>query len=161
MSLSNAGMPDAARVLIGPGETGLERRLDRAHDPVVRHDLGGAVIAHRDERAAAVHQGLGEPRHLDERMAGDGHRAGEAFARAVDDAAVEVGGRRVGDRVLHVERHRERRLELPRERLDVWTRLFIEPRHREFGANGAQDLGAPVRDAVLVRDAHHEALVPD
>jgi hypothetical protein len=110
----------------------------------VRDHLGGAEVAHREQRAAVRHERFGEARHAEERVARDVHRAGEALARAVGDAAVQIGGRREGDRVqdeveppplranrfeqrfqvaaaLDVERHGDRRGELLRQRLDVRT----------------------------------------
>ena len=99
----------------------------------------------------------------------------------VGDAAVQVVGRRVGDRVQHevepapaladrvedrfhraglldVERHRDRRGQLARQRLDVGPCLVVEPGHRELGAAVAEHAGAAVGDAVLVGDADHQAL---
>ena len=52
----------------------LQGGLDRTHHVVMVHDLVGAVIAHRHQRAALFHQRLGQPRHFDEGIAGHAHR---------------------------------------------------------------------------------------
>ena len=59
-----------------------QRRLGDAHDVVVLHDHLAAVVAHGEERAAVLHQRLGEMRHADERPAGHVHGGEEAVARA-------------------------------------------------------------------------------
>jgi hypothetical protein len=76
-----------------------QRRLHRPHDIVVRHDSIGPVIAHRKHRAAFRHERRRELRHPDEGMAGNVHRLGEAFGRAVQNPALKTGLGSEGDRV--------------------------------------------------------------
>jgi hypothetical protein len=106
----------------------------------------------------------------------------EAFARAVDDAAVQVCPRRESDRVqreiepapapfdlvehrleltldLDVERHQDRRLERRCQRFDVGLGLVVQIGDGELGAEGAEGPGAAVGDRVLIRDPNHEALL--
>ena len=198
-SRSKSLRPEAARVLSGPGEiactrmplaaqlvgevaaAGFERRLHRPHDVVVRHDLVGAVVAHREHRAAVLHQRRRQPGHAHERMAGDVHRLGEARGRAVEEAALQVFLRREGDRVHQdvepapllvdrlehrlelarrrdVERQEQRRLQLARQRLDVRPGLLVEVGDREVGAELAERLGAAVGDRAVVGDADDQRL---
>ena len=74
-----------------------------------------------------------------------------AFADGVEHRLHRAG-------LLDVERHRDRRVELARQRLDVRSRLVVQPGHGELGAAGAEHARAAVGDAVLVRDADHQAL---
>ena len=67
-----------------------QRGLDRAHQIIVRDNLLGAVVAHRDQHAALGHQRLGELRHAHEGMAGDVHGGEESLDRAVDEPALEI-----------------------------------------------------------------------
>ena len=93
---ANASRPE----FVGQVAAGsLQRRLDRPHDVVVRHDAIGAVIAHREHRAAFGHQRRRELRHSDEGMAGHVHRLGEAFGRTVEKPDLKVLLRRKGDRM--------------------------------------------------------------
>ena len=61
-------------------------------------------------------------------------------------------------RLLDVERHHDRRLELARQWLDVGARLLVDPGHRELGAAVAEHARAAVGDAVVVGDADDQAL---
>jgi len=147
----------------------------------VGDDLRRAEEAHGDERAAAVHERLGEPRHAHEGVAGNVHGARESLARAVDHAAMQVLGGRIGDGMQHevepaplavdrlegvlhlaglldVERHRDGGIERRGKRLHVGPRLLVEPGHGELRSQLAKHARASPGDAALVRDADHEAL---
>src|SRR6266511_2960040 len=115
MSSSKRSMPEAARVWIGPGRDGmnpdslrselggkvtrrrLQGGLDRTHDVVVLDHLLRTVIAHREQGATILHQGLGQLGHADERVARDVHGHQETVARTVGDPAVEILAGREGD----------------------------------------------------------------
>ena len=163
----------------------LERRLHGAHDSVVRHDLAGTVVAHGEERAAAVHQGLRETRHLHERMTRDAHRAARSLrascrrrgrggplrARKQSNAARSPVGPSVR--------------ESPRTRVPsapgcstssgsvsvasssrasgstCGRALVVEPRHRELRADRAEHARAAVSDALIVGDADDESFAAD
>ena len=157
-----------------------ERRLGDAHDVVVLHHHLAAVIGHREQRAALAHQRLGQMRHADEGPARHVHGGEKTLPRHVDDAPLQRLLGREGDRMhdeielapilgdalehrlhlagrAHVERHDDRRLELARERLDVFLRLVVEIGHRELGAERAERLGAAPGDRVFVGDADDQA----
>ncbi|MNT38219.1 hypothetical protein D3C72_1744050 [compost metagenome] len=156
-----------------------QRRLHRPHDVVVLDHLVGAVIAHGDQRAAVLHQRLGQARHLDEGVARDAHRLQEAVARAVGDAAVQVVHRAEGDGVhhevdlapgfldrgehlfqlavsLHVQRQDQRCGQAFGQRAHEFFRLLVEVGDGDFGALFPHDLGATVGDAVLVGDTDNQ-----
>ena len=160
----------------------LQRRLHRAHDIVVRHDAIGAEVAHREHRPAIGHQRRGEFRHANEGMARNVHRLGEALGRAVQDAALKIGLGREGDRMdqdvepppfrADLIEHRfqlsgngdihfpdDRRLELPRKRLDMPSRLLVQPRNGELGARRSKGLRASVGDRVVVGHADDQRLL--
>jgi len=59
-------------------------------------------------------------------------------------------------RLTHVAREKDRRVELPREWLHVRFCLFIEVGDRDLRPQGAEGLGAPVGDRVLVGDAENQ-----
>ena len=175
---------DALRPELG-GEVadgGLERGLGDAHDVVVLHHLLGAVIGHGEERAAVLHQRLGEMRHADEGPDRDVHRHLEALRAATSmtrppraslvEKAIEWTrksslpqscGDAVEDRLElavghHVHRHEDRRLDLAGQRLDVRLRLVVEVGDRELGAEGAEGAGAAPGDRAVVGDADDQAL---
>jgi hypothetical protein len=102
-------------------------------------------------------------------MAGDVHRALEALRRAVEQATLEVGLGREGDRMhqdvepapligdgvehglelaglLDVERQKDGRIERLRQRLDMRPRLLVEVGDRELGTEAAKGVGAAVGD---------------
>ena len=56
----------------------------------MRHDLLGAVIGEREQRAAIRHQLLGALGERGEGVAGDEQRLGEIVLAGVDIAAVEL-----------------------------------------------------------------------
>src|SRR6185369_4750480 len=118
-------------------------------------------------------------RHAHERMARYVHRAREARRRAVEEPALKVFLWRECDRVdkdvelaplgcyrvehgferardADVEGQKERSLERPCNRLDVWARLLVEIREREIGAKLAKGLGAAVCDRLVVGDSDDE-----
>ena len=115
-------------------------------------------------------------------MAGDVHGAGKALARAVDHAAVQVGGRRKGDGVqheveppplrtdgvehclqlaglLHVQRHLDAGLQPLGERLHMGPGLVVEPGDGEVCASGVKGARAAPGDALFVGNADHQALL--
>ena len=61
--------------------------------------------------------------------------------------------------LAYIERHQNRGFEFARQRLDVFFGLFIEISYREFGAEGAERLGAAPGDRLVVGDANNEALL--
>ena len=74
-------MPVRAQVAREVADAGLEGRLGDAHHVVVRHDLLGAVVRHRQDRAAVAHQRARLTSHRDERVRRDVVREQEALAR--------------------------------------------------------------------------------
>ena len=115
-SLSNSGMPDAARVASGPGEMAwtrmpfgpssadtylhraFQRGLGNAHDVVVLHDRSAAVIRHRKEGSAFLHQWLGQMSHPKERPARNLHGRQKSIQGHIDHSSVQ--------RLLWCERNR-------------------------------------------------------
>ena len=102
-----------------PGEVAhgrVERRLRDAHHVVVRHGPLAAEVGHRHDRAAAarLHERLGRARAGDERVGADVEREPEAVARRVGEAALEILGRREGDRVHEQVEPAAERLRRPR-----------------------------------------------
>jgi len=156
-----------------------ESGLHRPHHVVARHDLVGAVVTHREQRSAVLHQWGGEPRHAHERVTGDVHGLLEAFGGAVDERSAQILLRRERDRVEHdvepapllgdsfehrlqhagrsdVERHEDRRLQLSCQRLDVGPGLLVDVGDRQICAQLAKRLRAAVSDRMLVGDSDDE-----
>src|SRR5215831_10667707 len=115
-------------------------------------------------------------------MARNVHRLGEAFGGAVEKPALKFGLGCEGDRMdenvqpapscanlfkggLQLPRDGnidlacDRRFKLSGERFDEAPRFLVQPRHGEVSADGAERLGAPVGDGILVGDAYDERLL--
>ncbi len=168
--------------LVGQVSAGrLQRRLDGAHDVVVRNNPVRAIVAHGEHRTTVGHHGRGKLCHPHERVAGDVHRLRKAFGRAIEQSALEVAFRGKGDgmhqdieatpslpdEVEHgfelpghgnIKRGRDRRLKFLRQGLDVSSRLVVEPSDGELGAGRTECLGAAVSDRVIIGDTDDQGL---
>ena len=162
---------------------GLECGLDRPHHAVVGNHFVGAVVAHGEQAATLVHQRFGEFGHAHEGVAGDVHRALEAFTRAVGDAAVQVvlGGE--GDGVdkkvqsapaladlfeygfefaglFHVQWQDQRGAELFCQGADIAFRLGIHVSNGQIGTALMKGACTTVGDALIVGDPDNQAQFP-
>jgi hypothetical protein len=59
---------------------------------------------------------------------------------------------------IHVQRHEDRRLELVRQRFDMFPCPLVQIGDREFRAQRPKRLGASPRDRLIVGDAGDQAL---
>ena len=193
-------MPEAARVLSGPGEIACTRiplgpslgghvargRLQRGfhwpHHIVVLYDHLGAVVGHREQRAAILHQRLGELGHAHERPAGQLHGLQKTFLGAVDHASLQVLLRCEGDRVQaqveaapflgdgvehglelallgQVERQQQRGVDFACQRLDIGSRPVIEVGDRDIGPERPEGLGTAPGNRLVVGYARDQRLL--
>ena len=160
----------------------LQRRLHRTHDAVRGHDLVRPVVGHGEQRAALGHQRRRQACHAHKRVAGHVHGQAEAGRGAVEQGALQVLLRGEGDgvqgdvepaprpadlledrfqlpRLLHVEGQENRRLQLPRQGLDVRPGLVVQVSDGQLGAELAEGASTAERDRVLVGDAEHQGLL--
>src|SRR5271157_1941467 len=157
----------------------LQRGFDGTHEIVVFDDLFRTVEGDREQASASRHEGLGQARHANERMARNVHGEREAGLRAIGDPAVQILLRREGDRMqqkiepappladpreprlklpwfAHVASDDDRALEFFGQWADVRLRLRIEIGDGEVCAGIAQRLRTAIGDAVLVGDTGDE-----
>lgn len=60
-------------------------------------------------------------------------------------------------RTVHLQRHHDRRIELPCERFDIFSRLVVVIGNRKFGAERPKSLGTTPGDRILIGDANDKA----
>src|SRR5208283_1160295 len=176
--------PDALGAELG-GEIAarrFKRRLDGSHQVVVLDHAVRAIEAHREERAALLHQRLGETGHANEGMAGNVHGEEESFARTVGHAPMQILLRGEGNRVhgeikaapclpdarkegfhrpvqLNIERHKDGGVDLARQGFDVGPGLLVEIRDGKLGALPSERPSTPISNRLIIRDADNEALL--
>ncbi|MCY1436134.1 hypothetical protein D9M71_522490 [compost metagenome] len=168
--------------LVGQVAAGsLQRGLHRTHQVVVGHHLVGAVVAHGEQSATVFHQRRRQAGHAHEGVAGDFHGLAEALRRGVEQAALQVFLRRPCDGVHQdvqlppvpfdlgehrlqlagpgdVQRHEDRRVQLPGQRLDMGAGLVVGVGDGHLGAQFGECPGAAVGDRVFVGHADHQGL---
>src|SRR6516165_3143400 len=81
----------------GIAHRAFERRLDRAHEVIIRHDALGAEIADSQQAASFRHERRGEMRGAEKGVAGNIHGEGKAGRGTVHHAATQILGRGEGD----------------------------------------------------------------
>src|SRR5208282_5612173 len=77
----------------------LESGLGHSHHVVAGHDFLRCIVSHGHDRATVFHERGGGTRDCDQRVDAHVERNAEAFARRVEEVALEFVGGGVGDRV--------------------------------------------------------------